>query len=115
QNSGVHFEVTVEFTTVDPAKTVADPLARPPEINWGGSEATEPYFLDRSKPDPKPKVNTAGDPFEQDKERECGEMTITITINEPTHDAALADTYSHTTNLNDVTIDGTIYAAGTLK
>jgi hypothetical protein len=113
-NSGLHFEVTVTFNGKDIAEGDVHPLSRPPEISWGASEATAPYFLDRSDP-PKPTVNSAGDPFDQYLERDDGEMVITITINEATHDAAVADTFSRTVNIDPIVIDGTTYAPGTLK
>lgn len=104
--SSNHFEVVVEYTRPDPSKPIGNPLNRPPEIIWSNSEATAPYFIDKSDP-PKPVVNSAGDPFDQFREREEGEMTITITVNEASHDAAAADAFSHTINAGNVTIDGT--------
>ena len=114
QGSGTHFEVVVEYTSGEFIGPPGNPLDRPPEITWGNTEATAPYFIDRSNP-PKPVVNSAGDPFDQFLEREEGEMVITITINEETHDAADADTYSHTINPGPVLIDATTFAAKTLK
>jgi hypothetical protein len=114
QDSLFHFTVTVEYAAVDPVKMPGDPLNRPPEISYSPTEGTETYFTDRS-PQKRPVVNSAGDPFESFHERECGELTLQITINEPTHNAATADAFSHTTNAAPVTIDGTTYATGTLK
>lgn len=116
QESGLHFEVQAEYTIPDPSDDQNDtnPLDRPAEIQWSPSETTEPYFVDESDP-PRPVVNAAGEPFEQFLEREAGELTITITRNEETFNAAVADTFSHTVNAAAVTIDGTEFAPGTLK
>jgi hypothetical protein len=114
KDSGVHFEVVVEYVSGQLVGTVGNPLDRPPEISWGGSEATAPYFLDCSA-EPKPVVNSAGEPFDNYLEREVGEMVITVTCNEATHDAADADTYSHTINSHPLKLDTTTFAAGTLK
>lgn len=117
QNSGLHFEVMVEWNSVDPENDKDDvhPLDRPPEISWGATEGLEPYFLDRSTPDPKPLVNTAGDAWDQTNEREAGEGAIQIIRNEAFFDHADADTYSHTLNSELVVIDGTSYPPHTLK
>jgi hypothetical protein len=114
-NSSVHFEVSVEYTTVDIGSRLVTPLDRPPEITWNASESTEPYFMDCSAPTPKYVANTAGDPFDQFLERESGSLVIQITLNEATHDAALADTFSNTVNAEAITIDATTFAPGTLK
>src|SRR6267142_1375196 len=116
QDSGNHFEVTVEYSD-DASGTQSDihPLDRPPEVSWSNTEGTEPYFIDESAP-AKPVVNSAGDAFEQFLEREtAGQIVITVTRNEDFHDAALADEYSHTVNTDAITIDGTIFPPGTLK
>src|SRR3954466_14398113 len=52
QDSGVHFLVTVEYASEVFVK-LANPLQRPAEINYGGADITEPYFIDKSKPEPK--------------------------------------------------------------
>jgi hypothetical protein len=116
QDSGNHFEVTVEFSERDPDDQQNDvhPLDRPWEVSWSSNDSTAPYFMDKS-PVPKPVVNTAGDAFDQFLERETGSMVITVTRNEEYHDAAEADTYSHTSNAEGITIDGTFYPTGTLK
>lgn len=119
QASGLHFDVLTEFTTPDPTAPPENPLDRPPEYSWGSADTTEPYFIDQSTNGPNgsgvPVVNTAGDAFESFLERERGEMTITMSRNEATHDAATADAYSHTVNKSSVMLDGTTFAAGTLK
>lgn len=113
-----HYKVTVEYTQKEQSEKPDDPLARAPEISWSYAEATEPYFIDRtpeSEQGPKPVTNSAGEPFENYLERECGTLTITITRNELTYDAAAIDQYSHTVNSKPVRIDNTVYAPGTLK
>jgi hypothetical protein len=114
-DSSNHFEVTCEYTTTDTIfVTIDNPLDRPPEVSWNSSEATCSYFLDCSNP-PKPVVNSAGEPFDAYLEREVGELTITITMNEETYDAAEADQFSHTINDGPVIIDSTTFAEGKLK
>lgn len=113
-----HFKVTVEYSSNETKQTADNPLERAPEISWSYAEATEPYFLDRtpeSEQGPKPVTNSAGEPFEQYLERECGTLTITISRNESAYDAAALDQYSHTVNSKQVRIDNTIYDPGTLK
>lgn len=113
-----HYKVTVEYTQKEQADKPDNPLDRSPEIAWSYAEATEPYFLDRtpeSEKGPKPVTNSAGEPFDQYLERECGTLTITIMRNELTYDAAAIDQYSHTVNSKSVRIDNTIYDPGTLK
>src|SRR5258706_14809974 len=86
QDSGNHFEVTVEYSD-DAATDQADvhPLDRPPDVSWGNTEGTEPYFIDESTP-PRVVVNSAGDAFDQFIERETdGAMVITVTRNEDFH------------------------------
>jgi hypothetical protein len=116
QNSGVHFEVSVEWNSVDPNDDKDDvhPLDRPPEVSWGAVETNEPYFLDRSDP-PKPVVNTAGDAFEQFLTREAGELAVMMVRNEATFDAGAMDEYSHTVNSEVVVIDGTLFTEQQLK
>lgn len=114
-NSDRHFEVTVESSDADESETFAvHPLDRPPEVTWT-TETTEPCFIDVDDEKPKPVTNSAGDPFDQFLERECGEMVITVAMNVDYHDAADADLYSHRVNREHVTVDGTTYAPGTLK
>lgn len=114
QNSGVHFEVTCEYTDGDLEAIAEHPLDRPADISWGATEGTEPYFYDHSNP-PKPSATSSGESFEQLLERECGEMCIQYINNIPDFDANEADTYKHTTNAETIYIDGTGYAPGTLK
>jgi hypothetical protein len=135
ENSGVHFLVTVQYGEPDEDEEngggsspgAENPLDAPAEILYGASESTEAYFFDRSaqpefwnelKYGPwqgKPVVNSAGEPFETYLERESSELTITVITNEATFNASEMDLYSHTINLNPVTIDGVTYAPGTLK
>jgi DNA-directed RNA polymerase specialized sigma24 family protein len=108
------FLVQAEYTTLV-FGLPPNPLDRAPEISYGNTDATEDYFLDHSKPDPKPVVNSAGDTFESNLSRETGETVLTITVNEATFSPVYFDHFKHTVNENAVTIDGTTYAAGTLK
>lgn len=113
-NSDRHFLVTGSYISTGLVGTPANPLDRMPDISYGYQDATEPYFLDKSDP-PKPAANSAGDPFEQYLERETGELSIAITINEAEFDPIAMDELKHTTNASAVKIDGRTYAAGTLK
>lgn len=121
QNSDRHFEVNVEFSSPTPDQTDDNPLNQPWGYSYSYSETTEPYFIDRSDPagdsgkNNQVVVNSAGEAFEQFQQRERGELTITITRNVASHNAAALDAYSHTINPADVVIDGITYAAGTLK
>ncbi|HEV2294098.1 MAG TPA: hypothetical protein VGR35_09580 [Tepidisphaeraceae bacterium] len=115
QGSDRHFLVKGEYTGTGLMGLPPNPLDRPPEISYSYTEFTKPYFMDRSKPDPKPVVNTAGDPFEQYLERDDGELVINITINEPTFDVLAMDELKHTKNEGICHIDGTSFAPGTLK
>lgn len=112
------FVVEAEYSSATNfTQQAVHPLSRPVEISYGSAESTAPYFLDESTGEDgrKPVVNSAGDTFQNELQRECGEMTITITRNEAAHNADLADDYSHTINAAPVTIDGSTYAARTLK
>lgn len=114
-DSSNHFEVTVEYGSAEGSTAVADnPLQRPPEVSWNFNEATQAYFVDESDTK-KMVVNSAGEPFDSFLERETGELGITVTINEASYDASVADQFSHTINDGPVVIDQTTYAAGTLK
>jgi hypothetical protein len=116
QNTGVIFEVQVEWNSVDPSSDKDDvhPLDRPPEFSWGATETTEPYFMDRS-PTPKRVVNTSGDSFEQFLQREDGELVAVMVRNEATFDASDLDTYSHTVNNELITLDGNLFTETQLK
>lgn len=117
-NTALHFDVTVEFYTLDPlshaAQKTTEPVQRFPDISYGASEGTEPYFIDKSAT-PKPVVNSAGEPFEQYLQRDTGARTITYTRNEASFDPNAMDAYKNTTNDAAVTIDGVEYPTDTLK
>lgn len=116
ENSDRIFELTAEYTTLV-FGLPPNPLDRAAEISYGNSgEATEPYFLDCSKPDPKPTVNSAGDTFESFLERDAGgEFVLTITVNEATFSPPLMESFKNTLNQDAIYIDGITYAPGTLK
>src|SRR5207244_1309749 len=90
------------------------PLSRPAEISWDYSDSTEDYFKDRTAPTALAVVNSAGEPFETNPQRERGDLFMVITRNEASHDAAADDTYSNTSNSDPVLIDGTLYGIGML-
>jgi hypothetical protein len=113
-NSDKLFLVQIEYTTTTFGMP-ASPLNAKPDISYGSSDATEAYFQDHTTPDRKRCCNSAGDPFESFPERETGELTITITVNEETFNPVTMDGFRHTLNQEPVSIDGVTYAAGTLK
>ena len=127
QDSALHFVVTIDYSVPDNEAQPANPLAAPAEISYGASESTEGCLYDRS-PQPAdwnpieegkwlglPYANTAGDRFDEFKERESSELVITVVTNEEAYNPNEMETYSHTVNDAVVTIDGQGYAAGTLK
>lgn len=118
-NSDRHFEVQAEFDTPSPTAADDNPLAQAPTFSWAYENQTSSYFTDNSTNGPNgggvQVVNSAGEAFEQTPTRDTGVLVITMTRNEATHDAAADDVYSNTVNSGPVTLDGTVYAAGTLK
>lgn len=114
-----HFEVMVEFTTLGPNDPDDNPLNQPWGFAFSYQDTTENYFIDQSTNGPGgvgvPVVNAAGEAFEQFYQRESGILTITMTRNEATHDAAADDQYSNTVNEGDVTLDGATLLAGKVK
>jgi hypothetical protein len=115
------FEVLCEFTAAADNNTDTNPLDQPWDYAYSYNESTEPYFIDRSDPDGdsgtnnKPCVTSAGEAFQQFMTRERGELTITLTRNVASHNAAALDVYSHTINMATITIDGNGFATGVLK
>jgi hypothetical protein len=109
------FTVLAEYSSTGLIGLPANPLDRPPTIVYGSTDATEEYFLDRSTPDPKPVTNSAGDHPESFRERDTGELVLTITTNEETFNPLEMDEIKNTTNKDIVSIDGIEYAPGTLK
>ncbi|MBV8781120.1 MAG: hypothetical protein JO353_06955, partial [Phycisphaerae bacterium] len=124
QGSDRHFEVMVEFTDDQTATADDNPLHAAPTFAWSYENTTEQYFIDNSDSSvtnaagdtgPFNVVNSAGEAFEQLPVRDKGWLVITMARNEATHSAAADDVYSNTVNHADVQLDGTTYAAGTLK
>ena len=121
QNADRVFEVLVNFDTPTPGQADQNPLDAPWGWSWSYAESTEDYFIDRSDPNGdsgttnKNVVNSAGEAFERWLQRERGELQITMTRNEATHDAAADDQYCHTINSTAINLDGTTFAIGTLK
>lgn len=109
----VLFDVTCEYT--QPEFTDAgddDPLQRPDEVSWGGSEQTEAYFRDVND---KIVATSAGEAFAEFLERDGGVLTVEVTRNVSTGDPGNDESYNRTVNSGTVTIAGTIFGAGTLK
>lgn len=118
ENNDKIFLGQIEYTSTT-FGVIQDPLKRPPDISYGNTDATESYFIDASTGGPdgkgRPVVNSAGDSFESFLDRETGELTIQITVNEAEFDVIAMDGFKHTVNQGQVFIDGTTYAAGVLK
>ncbi len=116
----LHFDVTVTYTTPTGASTPEeeDPLDRPDEVSWGGTEETEPYWRDTQEtidwPMGRPMTTSAGEAFAQFLERDTGKLVLTITGNRSTGNPALDEEYSRTVNSNEVEIEGVTFDAGML-
>ncbi|MCE9553418.1 MAG: hypothetical protein K8T91_08595 [Planctomycetes bacterium] len=109
-------EVKVEYSTAEANADGSDkqenPLDRPPDIDWGGSDVTESYFRDTAD---NPVVTSAGEPFENFLERERGERILTVTRNEAALDINLLEDYKHAVNSDQFVIDGVPIPAGMAK
>jgi hypothetical protein len=109
------FEVSATYEGENAVDDVtANPLDEPAQVGYAFDQGTEPYFIDRSDT-PKVVTNSAGDRFDEQSERECHTMVINVVRNEATYSPIEADRFSNTTNRDPIVIDGTTYAAGTLK
>ncbi|MEM9414496.1 MAG: hypothetical protein AAGA29_03340, partial [Planctomycetota bacterium] len=107
------FEVTVSYSNSGGSQAQdEDPLARPADVSFEGSETTEPFFRDVND---KRVINSAGEPFHDFLDRIRSIGSILIERNEATFDDVLMESFRDTTNDATVTIKGNGYAAGTLK
>ncbi len=98
----------------DQLTTDPNPLNLPPKITWDFSEATEPYFLDKSST-PKPCVTSAGELFQNFLQRETGHISCTYTVNKSSYTPQTGITYLHVVNSDAFTIDGIGITAGQAK
>ncbi|MEM1355427.1 MAG: hypothetical protein AAGH88_11145 [Planctomycetota bacterium] len=109
-DSDLAFAVTVNYATQSGGSVEVNPLDEPDEIEWGGSESTEPYAIDAAG---NPVVNSAGDPIDVERESSIGELTVSRNL--ASYNDAAMEAYSDTYNTAAVTIGVTTYAVGTLK
>lgn len=110
---GLLFEVTVEY---DDELIVfgEDPLEDPDIIEWPSIEGTEAWFIDKSET-PKPRVNTAGQPFEHFGERDAGDIFVVVTRNLESFPVATAIAYRNAVNTDAFTLDGASIGVGEAK
>lgn len=104
------FEVVVTYATGGGGEVEINPLDEPDDIEWSGSEITEPYAKDVLGADV---VNSAGDPIEVERERSVGE--ILVGRNSATFDDSAMEDLRDTYNDAPVTLGDTTYLTGTLK
>lgn len=72
-----------------------NPLSRPPEIDWGGEAQGEVMYIDL---DGKPCVNSAGDRYDPQPEREVLGSSVNITRFEKKNPALVIEEFSLTSN-----------------
>ncbi len=114
--TGLLFDVEVEYTTGTVEAPAESPLDEPAVFEWDFSASSQPYFWDESDT-PKPTLSSAGEPFENLLEREVGEIVVTITKNiEPAAwnpITAASFMYPATAvNSGSMTVDGVSVSAG---
>jgi len=97
--------VTVQYSTDQKkaSQSIENPLDRPVEIQWGGAERVEAYFIDT---DGTAVVNTAKQLFEQLPERESGELEAVWIENRASFNVTQAYQYQHVLNSASFTFDG---------
>jgi hypothetical protein len=111
---GARFEVTVTYSTPQYTAFAADPWDRPAEFADIGEESAETYFEDKTSPTPLKCTTKAGEPFDPMLERPAAKLGLTITKNAETWARLAGLALWYTTNDAAVTIDGTVFATGTL-
>lgn len=134
QGEDCHFVVECSYsqpegTTTTPPEPGTNPLDEGPEFNYSANEASEAYMVDNRPEEfwveidgvntdigggPQYITNSAGEPFEENLERDAAQDIITVTTNEQTHDPAAAKALRYTINDRPVTFDGKTYAPLTL-
>ena len=109
-----HYDVTVSYSSKaeDERQTVENPLARPTQYSYEDGEEAEPYFRDT---DDLPVTNSAGDDFQDLPQRAVSRGYVTVTRNVASYHDLTAESYRNTINSGAVTINGTTYAARTLR
>lgn len=108
------YDVTVSFSSKseDQDQTEEDPLARDTDYDYSDSAITEPYFRDT---DDNPVVNSAGEEFADLPQRERSIGRIRVTRNVSSFSDSTAQGFRDRVNSSSVTVNGTTYAAKTLR
>lgn len=95
-HSGSFWEVTVQYSSTDPAAFDAqNPLNSPPRISWGLSRFTSVAEFDINQ---NAILNSAGDYFDPPLEKDDSRQVLTIVRNEPTYDASMTYVYKDSIN-----------------
>lgn len=115
--SGLLFDVEVEYSTSEGGSIEASPLDVPTDYEWDFSASSQPYFKDETSGTPQLTTSSAGEPFENLLEREVGEIVVTITknITPASWDPIAAAQYMRpatAVNSDAITIDGVSVAIG---
>ena len=116
-DTGLLFDVEVEYETPELGTFEEDPLTVPVDYDWDFGVGQKTYFKDETTPDPKYVTNSFGDPFDKLLQRDVGEIQVTITdnIDASAWDPVLAAEYlspATATNAAPMTIDGISISAG---
>ena len=93
------------------------PLDRDADVEWDFTDAMQTYFIDKSTPDPKTVVTSAGERFQELLERETGSIMAVVTKNIPSngYSPTTAVNYKDAVNSDNFTLDGASIAAGQCK
>lgn len=94
-NDGLTWEVTVEYTTFNPAYNHLSPLDDLPEVSWGFAQFDEVVDTDVNG---KPVVNTVGDRFDPAAMRDQSRPVLRVSRNEATYNQHLAAQFKDTIN-----------------
>jgi hypothetical protein len=112
KGSELDFVTTVQYDVPQSDQGADNPLSRPAVISVQSNETTEEYFYDVND---DPVVNSMGFPFETVPTRDGSEFVIVVVRNQATRNIAADESYNRTVNDGNVTLDGQVFAAGTLK
>jgi len=102
------FITTVNYSTQAGEE---NPLNEAPKISWALSSSSAPMFKDVND---KIVANSAGEPFEQDINRDISASTVNYSVNLATLDTNVFD-YTNAVNSDQFTIDGVTIAQGWAK
>ena len=115
-----HWQVEVTYSDAPPEagegeEPEENPLARPMEVSWDFSTQEEAYFVDNDPDEPKPVVNSAGQPFEELLTREVAAIVVSVRRNVTTFDPAAGMTMMDKLNAAPFDLDGVTIAARQAK